>query len=158
MKNRTKPALIANALLALALSINPAFAGMYKVVQPDGRVIYTDRPPQSAQGGRVTEIQAPMAPTPPIAAKPGNPGGQEFARPATLTMYSSAGCGHCIRAKAYLNSRGIPFREVDVDRDSAGRQEFIRLGGRGVPLFEKNGRTMTGFNPESLQALIGKST
>jgi mycoredoxin len=34
-----------------------------------------------------------------------------------LTMYSTSWCGYCRRLKLQLNEAGIPYREVDIDRD-----------------------------------------
>jgi glutaredoxin 3 len=51
-----------------------------------------------------------------------------------VTMYSSAWCGYCVRAKALLDSRGIAYREIDVDGNWALRQEMVaRSGRRTVP-------------------------
>jgi len=51
-----------------------------------------------------------------------------------VTIYTSAWCGYCMRAKALLDSKGIAYREVDVDGHPAARQEMMaRSGRRTVP-------------------------
>ncbi|MBS1199940.1 MAG: glutaredoxin [Proteobacteria bacterium] len=51
-----------------------------------------------------------------------------------VTIYSSAWCGYCMRAKALLDSRGIAYKEIDVDGNRALREEMIaRSGRRTVP-------------------------
>lgn len=51
-----------------------------------------------------------------------------------VTIYTSAWCGYCMRAKALLDSKGITYREVDVDGNRALREEMIaRSGRRTVP-------------------------
>ena len=50
-------------------------------------------------------------------------------------MYATAWCGDCAAAKRALNARGIPFREIDVDADSAAAERVMALNGgrRSVP-------------------------
>lgn len=53
---------------------------------------------------------------------------------APVTIYTSAWCGYCARAKALLDRKGIAYREIDVDGDAAHRREMIaRSGRRTVP-------------------------
>ena len=41
---------------------------------------------------------------------------------------------HCREAEAYLQSQGIPYAKHDIEKDSAAKQRFRELGGKGVPL------------------------
>lgn len=51
-----------------------------------------------------------------------------------VTIYTSAWCGYCMRAKALLDGKGISYREVSVDGNRALREEMIaRSGRRTVP-------------------------
>jgi glutaredoxin 3 len=53
---------------------------------------------------------------------------------APVTIYTSAWCGYCRRAKALLDGKGIAYREIDVDGNRALREEMIaRSGRRTVP-------------------------
>jgi glutaredoxin 3 len=46
-------------------------------------------------------------------------------------MYSSGWCPYCVRARALLERKGLPFREVKIDEDPAGRDAMLaRSGGR----------------------------
>lgn len=48
-----------------------------------------------------------------------------------VEIYTSPYCGYCIRAKALLSKKGVPFEEIDVDGGGAGRAEMVqRAGGR----------------------------
>jgi glutaredoxin 3 len=42
-----------------------------------------------------------------------------------VVIYTTTYCGYCYRAKALLDKRSIPYREVDVTRDQATRRELI---------------------------------
>jgi glutaredoxin 3 len=49
-------------------------------------------------------------------------------------MYTTRWCGYCVRAKALLRSRGLPFEEVSLDDDPAFREKLYELtGGWTVP-------------------------
>lgn len=51
-----------------------------------------------------------------------------------VTIYTSAWCGYCMRAKALLDSKGVAYEELDVDGHPAVRQEMMsRSGRRTVP-------------------------
>ena len=53
--------------------------------------------------------------------------------PAVI-IYTSAWCGYCVRAKALLEARGIPYREIEVDGNRTLREEMVsRCGRRTVP-------------------------
>jgi glutaredoxin 3 len=45
-------------------------------------------------------------------------------------MYTAAWCGFCIRAKAFLEARGLAYEEVRVDEDPAFRARLHDLTGR----------------------------
>ena len=47
-----------------------------------------------------------------------------------VKLYSRKWCGWCIEAKDYLQAHGIPFREIDVGRDTAADEEMQRLSGQ----------------------------
>jgi glutaredoxin 3 len=47
-----------------------------------------------------------------------------------VTIYSSAWCGYCMRAKALLDRKGVAYREIDIDGDRAHREEMMRRSGR----------------------------
>lgn len=50
---------------------------------------------------------------------------------AEVVIYTSPMCGYCYRAKKLLERKGVAFTEIDVESDSARRQEMIaRAGGR----------------------------
>ncbi len=59
-----------------------------------------------------------------------------------VTMYSTAWCPDCRRAKTFLKERGVNFREVNIEEDPAGEEIVIRAndGKRKVPTLEVGGR------------------
>jgi glutaredoxin 3 len=63
-----------------------------------------------------------------------------------VVMYTTHWCGYCVRAKALLDDRGIPFEEVNLDDDPAFRQKLFDLtGGWTVPQILIDERAIGGY-------------
>lgn len=131
------------AILALAsLCSLPAWS-LYKVVGPDGKVTYTDRPP-------TTGTQS----TTPVAAGNSSAGGipglpyelQQVASRFPVTLYTSSNCSPCDSGRNFLNQRGIPFVERTVST-AADIDALTRLEGLSqVPVLRIGGQRLTGFS------------
>lgn len=50
-----------------------------------------------------------------------------------LTIYSKNNCPFCDRAKSLLESKGVPFTEVNIEKDPESRQMLVDKGLRSVP-------------------------
>jgi glutaredoxin len=50
-----------------------------------------------------------------------------------LTVYSKTMCPHCVSAKQILDSRGVSYNEVLVDKDEMARNFILAKGHRTVP-------------------------
>jgi glutaredoxin 3 len=65
---------------------------------------------------------------------------------ARIRMYTTRWCGYCVRARALLETRGIPFEEVSLDDDPAFRQTVHDLTGRWtVPQILIDGEPIGGY-------------
>lgn len=128
------------SLLALAASL-PAQA-LYKVVGPDGKVTYTDRPPTeqgraqplSPSGGTGSEAQ-PL----PFELR-------QIASRYPVTLYTTSNCQACDAARSMLRQRGIPHAErtVTTQQDS---QAYTQLtGGNELPMMQVGGQQVRGFS------------
>lgn len=72
--------------------------------------------------------------------------------PAPVTVYSTRFCGSCVRAKALLQAKQVPYTEVLVDLDPQKRVEMVQKSGRRtVPQIFIGERHVGGF--EDLYAL-----
>ncbi len=47
-----------------------------------------------------------------------------------VTIYTTAWCPYCHRAKALLNAKSVPFEEIDVTMDRKLRDEMEQKAGR----------------------------
>lgn len=109
-----------------AVAAGPASAqSVYRYVGPDGRVVYSDRPPPAdvknvqtkRLGANYVETSEPSI-TAQMAA-------ERF--PATLFTFE---CGEvCQNAEGLLNRRGVPFAMVDVQKDEQGLVRLKALTG-----------------------------
>jgi hypothetical protein len=91
------------ALSALWLAL-PAHA-QFKVVGPDGKVTYTDRPPAAdvgtakpvnTRGATASDVSLPYELRQAVSAYP-------------VTLYTMTNCAPCEAGRSWLRGRGIPY-------------------------------------------------
>jgi mycoredoxin len=72
----------------------------------------------------------------------------------SITMYTTAWCPDCRRAKNFLKERGVEYREVNIDEVESAEEIVIKAndGKQVVPTFEVGGRyfACSPFDPEQL--------
>ena len=71
-----------------------------------------------------------------------------------VVIYTTAVCPACIKAKQYFAQKGVSYQEIDVNKDTAGREAFQKLGGRGVPLILIGDKRLEGFSAQALDAAL----
>jgi glutaredoxin-like YruB-family protein len=71
-----------------------------------------------------------------------------------VTLYSQPGCPPCFAAKAYLQSRNVPFEYKDVQADPAALQELLALNSRSTPTLLVGEEVMIGFDPDRLTQML----
>lgn len=140
------------ALLALfaAMAASAQTQQVYRYVDPDGRVVYSDKPPppnaRDAQAKRVGQntIETSELSYSEAMAQ------ERF--PVTLYTF---GCGTvCDTASALLNKRGVPHTTVDVGQ-SDGADKLKRLtGGLDAPALQVGDQYSTGYNESRWQNLL----
>ncbi|MBI5277914.1 MAG: glutaredoxin family protein [Burkholderiales bacterium] len=114
MSPLARPALAAALVAVLAAWVAPAGAQqIYRIVGPDGRVTFSDRPPPDAAG------RATMAPVVTLQGGDAANAALPFElRTATskypVTLYSRPGCNPCDAGRRYLVARGIPYAERTI--------------------------------------------
>jgi len=48
---------------------------------------------------------------------------------ADVLLYTTDNCPFCIRAKPLLDTRGVQYRELNLERDPEGRAELVKQTG-----------------------------
>ena len=91
--------LLAGGLLAALASA----WGQYKVVAPDGRVTYTDRPPADASA-KVTELGRRIAPAEPAPSATLPLDLRQLVERFPVTLFTAADCAPCDRGRELLRT------------------------------------------------------
>jgi hypothetical protein len=138
------------ALLALCAGATAQTQQVYRYVDQDGRIVYSDKPPPStareAQAKRIgknTIETSNLSYTSALAQE---------RYPVTLYTF---GCGTvCDTASALLNKRGVPHTVVDVGNGD-GADKLKRLtGGLDAPALQVGDQYTTGFNENRWQSML----
>jgi len=123
---------------------------VYRYVDPEGRVVYSDKPPpadardaQAKRIGRNTIETSSLSYAAVLA---------EQRYPVTLYTF---GCGLvCDTAAALLNKRGVPHTVVDVGQND-GAEKLKRLtGGLDAPALQVGDQYTTGYNESRWQNML----
>lgn len=134
-------------LLPLLLLPGLAAAQTYRWVDDAGKVHYSDRaPPASA-----TDVQKTPTPARNSAASPLPYPLQRAVDNFPVTLYVTENCAPCAQARALLEQRGIPYKEVGV----ADAQALEKLAGAAaVPLLTVGREKYEGFESAAYQAAL----
>lgn len=73
-----------------------------------------------------------------------------------VVVYTTPTCPWCQMVKRYLETRGIPYTEIDVSADYNAATEMVRKSGQsGVPVVEIDGEMVVGFDRDRIDKLLG---
>ncbi len=140
------------AAAALLMAAGPAWA-LYKVVGPDGKVTYTDRPPTAQANTPASTVSAAHG------AGGANLAGLPFevrqaAQRFPVQLYTTSDCNPCSSARQFLNRRGVPFVEFTVngDSDQLAFQQQFKVD--ALPLVRVGSKNMTGFNEQEWRSYL----
>lgn len=129
---------------ALGSTLGAQAQTIYRIVGADGKVTFSDKPPVSAEQGKIAGTG--------VGASGGVSGSalpfelRQIASKFPVTLYTAPDCGPCNSGRALLTGRGVPFNErtVTTPEDSASLQ---RIGGdRTLPLLMVGGQKIRGFS------------
>jgi glutaredoxin 3 len=73
-----------------------------------------------------------------------------------VILFTTPTCTYCRSAKQYLRQSGVPFKDVDVSRDSAAARDMVRRSRQqGVPVLDIGGKIVVGFDRPKIDHLLG---
>lgn len=147
MKNAYRPHRTALLAVAATLALLPALApaqAIYRIVGPDGRVTFSDKPPASSEkatalgpGGR--------------SAQPAGAGELPFELREAMnrypvTLYTGDNCEPCNAARNLLTRRGVPYTERTITT-AQDIEALKRMGLEAtVPIATIGGQRLKGYS------------
>ena len=143
--------LVSAATLAAALLVSAVDAQqMFRYVDPDGRVVYTDRPPPA--GARNIEQKKLRGNVIETSELPVVTRDAQRRNPVNLFVFD---CGDvCDRAQGLLNRRGVPHSRFETtNADNAEKLKKL-TGSAEVPVLQVGGQVLKGFSETQWQAAL----
>ena len=71
-----------------------------------------------------------------------------------IIFFTSETWPHCTSAKVYLQNKGYPFEEKDLNKDMDARREFSSRGFQGVPAFIIGDESVVGLDTRKIESLM----
>lgn len=137
------------ALLGLLLAGSASAQPLYRSVDANGRVTYSDRPPASANANAGPSPAGAQGPA--TAGNEGASAGLPYALRQTaqrypVTLYTQANCEPCANGRTLLQTRGIPFNERTIGsaQDAAALEQLS--GQSSLPLLTLGSQQLKGFS------------
>lgn len=132
-------------LAGLGLVSLPAQAQqVYRILSPDGKVTFSDRPPVSASNSTTSETSVTGSS---VAAPPGMPFElRQVSLKYPVVLYTGDNCAPCDAGRSLLARRGIPFTEKTV-KSAADIDALQRLGADvSLPFLTIGNQQLKGFS------------
>jgi glutaredoxin len=138
--------LVAGSSLAQAQTV-------YRIVGPDGKVTFSDKPPAAAP-------QAPAGGAVASSSEASDAGADaasvrlpfelsKLVRQYPVVLYSGKDCAPCNSGRNLLINRGIPFTEKTVE-NNASAQALLQISGQvSIPLLTIGSQQLKGFSETS---------
>lgn len=130
---------------ALLLTNNLQAQTVYRIVGPDGRVTFSDKPPQTPST-KVTPVDNTSAAP---SATPGAALPFELRRVVNqfpVTLYSASACAPCDQGRQLLRQRGVPFTEKTVTSAQDAQALQNLSGNTSVPFLTIGAQQIHGFS------------
>jgi glutaredoxin len=137
------------ATATLLLSALPAHA-LFKVVGPDGKITYSDRPPpgdtRAVQVNRDGSIAASDTSLPYAL--------RQVMVKFPVTLYTASKCDACDMGRALLQRRGIPFVERTANTNEDKEVWEKVTGGQEAPVMKIGAQVMRGFSASAWEETL----
>ncbi|GAA6153258.1 glutaredoxin family protein [Pseudoteredinibacter isoporae] len=133
------------SLVLILLSFS-AYSQIYKWVDDDGKVHYSDSKNRPV-GQNAEKLTLKVNTYTNISYQ------VEKKRVEKVVMYSASWCGYCKKARKYFASNSIPFVEYDIETNKRAKREHEKMGATGVPVILYGNKRMNGFSVEGFKRI-----
>ena len=137
------------AVCALLACIPASAQQIHRWVDADGRVQYSDKPPPGVKSRPVESRINSYTGAPQVSGT----AAAGATRPE-IKMYATDWCGYCRKARDYFARNRIRYTELDVEKSPAARDEYQRMGARGVPVILVGTQRMNGYSEQRLAQML----
>ena len=142
--------LAALTLVAAAAMAADASAALYRYVDANGRVVYSDQPPPVT----AKDVQPKTLPDNVIDTDPLPLAAEQAAKSFPVTLYTFD-CEVCKEAQALLAKRGIPFETVIVTEEQGAARLKALTGKQVGPVLQVGEKqVLQGYNEDRWQAAL----
>ncbi len=74
---------------------------------------------------------------------------------SAVKVYSTTWCAYCRMVREYLDKLGVPFKDIDIERDpAAGQYIMSKTHSAGVPQIEIGDQVILGFDRPRIDAAL----
>lgn len=141
------------AAVALAFACATQAQQLYRWVDKDGRVTYSQTPPPPSAAAKPAQARDLRGSVVEGADMPFAT--RQAAKDFPVVLYTSPDCGPmCRDARDSLAKRGIPFREVSVADEKTAAELKTATGKATVPTLTVGRDSMAGFDPEAWKSAL----
>ena len=138
---------------------------IYKWVDKEGGVHYSDRAPDEDHVEGDIETRPAVGGSPPPAASkeegthlpaivaPSRPNSDR--KSIEVEIYTTSWCPYCTKARDYLVAKGVDFIEFDVEEDPNARRRKNQLNPKGsIPTAVIDGQVLVGFSKSAYEKAL----
>jgi mycoredoxin len=71
-----------------------------------------------------------------------------------VVLYATDWCPYCEKTRALLATKGIPYKEMNIETSEEARSQYQRLAANGVPVLLVAGEVVRGYHQQRMEALL----
>lgn len=76
-----------------------------------------------------------------------------------IKVFTTNSCPWCVKAKSYLQKKGVDYTELNVQDDMNAREEMVSKSKQmGVPVLYINGTIIVGFDKPAIDKALSKNS
>ncbi|MCW8882714.1 MAG: DUF4124 domain-containing protein [Sedimenticola sp.] len=139
-------------LLMLLVPLIAMNAEIYKWTDEQGKVHFSDSKPATRSVEQV-ELKINSYTHVTYESSPSTFAGAVSKGAKSVIMYSTEWCTYCKKARRFFKAKGIAFTEYDIEKSTAAKRAYDKLGGRGVPVILIDKSRMNGFSEQGFLKL-----